>query len=267
MGWPNGPLGVASERRCVAATHRWDGAALQLSGGWPEARAIRYTGGEALHFVAGMLRYRVYTPIMQSDGDCVGEMAVHLINWRLIMARFVKTSFDASTQQITWTVAGQFPVVLDLGRVSEANKQRAMVHGFIQRCSDNAADEKTAEGKAKAIREMVEFYGAGGAEWERTRVGGGVKFDSGAVITAMARALFGGNVDRANHAADAVAGKRAISRDEALKLFAADERVAGEIARAKAAKAKMNADDLLGEIGGEEEPSEEPSDDEGALAH
>lgn len=180
------------------------------------------------------------------------------------MARFVKASFDSNTQVITWTIAGQAPVTLNLNQVSAAVRARACVHGFIQRCSDNAADEKTASGKREAIAAMAEFYASGTDEWGRARKGGvGVRFDGGAVIAAVARVLFASDVDKANRAADAVATKRGISRDDALKLFAADERVAADIARAKAlaAPAKVNADELTAEIEGmDDEP--EPTDEE-----
>jgi hypothetical protein len=170
--------------------------------------------------------------------------------------RFVKTSYDANTRVITWTFPGTQldAVTLAIGNASAAVQAHAMVHGFVQTCSDPASGEKTAEGKRKAILARATFLGSGGADWTEKREGGvGSRFDSGAVIAAMARVLFAGDVDKANRAADNLAGKRGIGRDDALRLFAADARIASDMAAAKARATGINADELLAGMDAEEE--------------
>ena len=175
--------------------------------------------------------------------------------------RFVKTSYNADSRTITWAFPGTSldAVTLAIGSASAAVRDHAMVHGFIQTCSDPASGEKTAEGKRKAILARATFLASGGEAWTEERAKGGVgsRFDSGAVIAAMARVLFGSDTDKANRAAENLATKRGITRDDALKLFAADERIAADIARARAKATGINADELLAGMDEEEATDEE----------
>lgn len=83
---------------------------------------------------------------------------------------------------------------LKLAQVSEANKVRAVVHGFTQRCSDRAAisrDTKTgkpasAKDKFDAIDELVQHYNSGAEVWSTAREGGGgPSAETGLLITAL----------------------------------------------------------------------------------
>lgn len=179
--------------------------------------------------------------------------------------RMIKTQIDTTNGTITWTAPGTTlaAVVLDVAKVSAAKQKRAMYMGLASRAGDNAADEKTAAAKMAAVGLIVAHLMADGDEWELPRKTGPRPFDAGAVVAAMARVLFASDVDKANKAADSVAAKRTISREEALKLFAADERIAEDMARAARAasgKPKVDADALLGEVA-DEEPTD-PTDEE-----
>ena len=79
---------------------------------------------------------------------------------------------------ITFTVrdAGEF--TLDMGKLSTAVRDRAAVHGMIQRISDRAAisrDEKTGlsatpESKLAAMQNLADFYMTGTEDWSPSRV-------------------------------------------------------------------------------------------------
>lgn len=87
--------------------------------------------------------------------------------------------------QITWSVKGATegePLLLDLSKVSLENRNRAMLHGFVQRVSDAAAmarDSKTGasatpQEKFEAMRRLVAHYQSGSVEWSPLRATEGV---------------------------------------------------------------------------------------------
>jgi hypothetical protein len=77
---------------------------------------------------------------------------------------------------LTFMVQDAGNVVLDMDKLSDAVKRRATVHGMIQRISDAAALSRdsvtgksaSAADKLAAMRELVEHYSTGTAEWRRT---------------------------------------------------------------------------------------------------
>lgn len=165
--------------------------------------------------------------------------------------RLIKTTVEGNL--IHFDVNGNGRLSFDTAKASQANNDYARIHGWRQRIADAAALDKgaTAADKRAAMAELVEWYEAGGDEWDRPRSGGGPRpFDVGVVVEALARVKFAGDVDKANAAIDNLAGKREISREASAKLFAADERIATEIARIKASRAPKgpDADELLGEL-------------------
>lgn len=68
---------------------------------------------------------------------------------------------------------GLEPVVFDASRVSGANRERAMMHGFAARIGDNAAIQKSAENgytvteamRREAVLELVDHYHGESEEW------------------------------------------------------------------------------------------------------
>lgn len=86
-------------------------------------------------------------------------------------------ALNPETKQLTFKVAGAGEVVLNLSAVSERNRERATLHGLVQRISDAAAISrntltgKPAEPKEKfaAISELVEWFNSGAEEWRLPR--------------------------------------------------------------------------------------------------
>jgi hypothetical protein len=83
---------------------------------------------------------------------------------------------------VKFAVKGAGELVLDVEKVHIANRQRAEMHGFVQRISDAAAmarDSKTGasatpQEKFSAMQRLVEHYMAGGEEWSPARSVDGV---------------------------------------------------------------------------------------------
>lgn len=88
---------------------------------------------------------------------------------------------DVEAGAITWNVKGAGEIKLDLALVHEENRKRAMLHGFVQRVSDAAAQGRdgktgasaTPQQKYEAMRRLVEHYQGGSAEWSPARTGDG----------------------------------------------------------------------------------------------
>lgn len=101
-------------------------------------------------------------------------------------------------QLISFNVREAGSITLDLGKVANANRERAEVHGFIQRISDAAAisrDPLTGKPaspteKLEAMRELVEHYESGSAEWSRRREGG--MGATGGLLFRALRAMYDG---------------------------------------------------------------------------
>ena len=75
---------------------------------------------------------------------------------------------------------GLEPVVFDASRVSGANRERAMMHGFAARIGDNAAIQKSAENgyvvteamRREAVLELVDHYHGKSEEWSPKKASG-----------------------------------------------------------------------------------------------
>lgn len=162
--------------------------------------------------------------------------------------RFVKTTVTGRV--ITWTFPNTTlePVTLDTANVAQKVADRALIHGFVQTCSDPAAGKKTASEKREAIAARAAFLQTSD-EWAKEREHVAPKFDSGAVVTALAQVKFAGDIDKTGRAIEAVMAKRGLGRDDTLKMFAQDADVAAQIARNRAASrpTEIDADELLAE--------------------
>lgn len=102
---------------------------------------------------------------------------------------------------ITWQVKGAGELKLDLARVSAANRERAALHGFVQRVSDAAAmarDSKTGasatpQEKHAAMKRLVEHYESGAEGWSPQRASEGVgrpRMNGQAVLLVRALGVF-----------------------------------------------------------------------------
>jgi len=101
---------------------------------------------------------------------------------------------------IKWMVKDAGTLTLDVAALHEKIRERAAVHGMIQRVSDAAAiprDTKTgasatAEEKFKSMQRLVEHYASGSEDWNRKggeRAERVVKEPSGAELLRMALAI------------------------------------------------------------------------------
>lgn len=94
---------------------------------------------------------------------------------------------------LTFMVKDSGNVVLDMSKLHSDVLNRAAVHGMIQRISDAAALSRDADTgkpalpgeKLAAMRELVDHYMSGTAEWSRRRAGSGVRRLSDAKLLAV----------------------------------------------------------------------------------
>jgi hypothetical protein len=163
------------------------------------------------------------------------------------MARIINTEVKGTI--ITFAVAGAGTLTLDMDETSAGVQERAMFHGMIQRIADAATGEKDAAGKFAAMKALVDHYATGTEDWSPTRTGGGGS--EGIVVLAMQR-VYGGTVAEQEAYIEKMCAKRGIDRKAALKVFAGADKIAqavadiqAERAAARAAGAKVNADDLI----------------------
>lgn len=83
---------------------------------------------------------------------------------------------------VRFSVKGAGELVLDTAKVHELNRERAQLHGFVQRISDAAAmarDSKTGasatpQQKFDAMQRLVEHYQSGSEAWSPARAADGV---------------------------------------------------------------------------------------------
>lgn len=99
----------------------------------------------------------------------------------------ITTSLAADNGSVTFKVAEAGEITLDLSKISDANRARAMLHGFVQRISDAAAIPFNKElnryatpvEKFAAMSALVEHYHSGTAEWSRARAQSGPRYTNG----------------------------------------------------------------------------------------
>lgn len=104
------------------------------------------------------------------------------------------TRTDEGHVIIKFNVLGAGYTMLELSRVAQSNKDRAMVHGFVQRISDAAALSRNPStglpaspvDKLNAMGELVDHYMTGTEEWSRKRTGGGAQ-EGGLLLEALVR--------------------------------------------------------------------------------
>ena len=156
-------------------------------------------------------------------------------------------------------VKGHSDILFNPMKASLANRRYAEFHGWKQRLTDAAAvSADTTTGRTDAgakhanIAALVEYYETGADAWARVRAAGepGKARESAAihlVIPAMIELGKARDVDHANTLVGGLAGKKGITRDEALKLLLATADVGKKVAEMKLAQKTFaaSADDLL----------------------
>lgn len=154
-------------------------------------------------------------------------------------------------------VKDQPDLIFDEQRASEANREYARFNGWKQRFVDAAAlSRDTTNGasaspreKYEAIKELVDFYHEGGAEWARTGDGIGQK---SITLEAIAR-VKGITCEQAEAEVAAFAGKKyAGDTKKALAFLRQGKRVMeamDAIRKERMPEAKVDADAALAELG------------------
>ena len=176
-------------------------------------------------------------------------------------------------QSITFKVKDAGELTLNLHKMSPKLIAWASVHGMTQRISDAAAipfnkEENryaTAGEKYAAMQALVEHYHTGTEDWSRTRAVGGSRVDGETTLILRAVAEHQGvAVDDMRERVKAIATKRettpkaylagVLATAQGAKGVGALAPIAAIYARLKAeqpvAAVKLDADELLGELGG-----------------
>lgn len=172
-----------------------------------------------------------------------------------------KTSEDGSA--IIFGAVGAGTVTLTLSKLSEAVRNRAMVHGLIQRVSDRAAKGRdattglpaTPEVKLAAMAALVAHYESGTDDWSPAVASGPRPLDM-TIIRAVMEAI-GKDEDfvRAYIAKKAEDGK--VTPAAYLAHLATGKTVAPIVDRMRAASLTSDAEDDLAEMMGEEAGDQE----------
>lgn len=92
---------------------------------------------------------------------------------------------------------GLEPVVFDASRVSGANRERAMMHGFAARIGDNAAIQKSVENghivteamRREAVLELVDHYQGESEEWSPKKASGSRAAPQNPFVAELAKRL------------------------------------------------------------------------------
>lgn len=172
----------------------------------------------------------------------------------------VTTSYDDAAKTITYTVLGAGALTLHLPRVSEANKTRAVIHGFGQRVVDGAAIPAepladTEEGreaqklaraakKFEAMKRLVDHYNEGSDAWSPARTEGVIGLDS--TLLAAVAEVIGKTTDEVRGLVKAGSERKTVTQRAYLAKLAENADVAKVVDRMRAAGAEgMDADEEL----------------------
>lgn len=157
---------------------------------------------------------------------------------------------------LVFDVMGAGRLAFDVSNANAACRQHAEMHGWKQRISDAAAMSRdpetgkpaTAQEKLAAMRELVEHYESGSAEWSRVGGGGGGR---SLTVEAIAR-VKGCDYDAAEAAVAKFAGEKYEGdTKKALAYLRQGERVAAAmeaIRRERAPQPKLDADKALADL-------------------
>lgn len=176
-------------------------------------------------------------------------------------ANSVLTSEFTADGTIVINVLGAGKVEFNPANVNVALRQRAELHGWLQRLSDGAAlsrdpetgESPTAEAKLERIQAIAAHY-LGGAETWAMRAGSGDGAGGNLTLRAIAR-VYGYDLATAGEKLDALATKKGMDRKALMTLLRGNEKVKAAIdaIRAESTKASnVDTEALLGELAGDE---------------
>lgn len=167
----------------------------------------------------------------------------------------ISTRHDATG--ITFTVAGVGDIPLPFAELSHTVRERAMVHGLIQRISDAAALSRdpdtgkpaTPQAKFDEMARLVAHYRTGTGDWSIRREGGGGESREGGVTLRALANVQKTDVATMREKIERMAEKNGTTTRAILAKLATQSAVAAEIARLKSATVAVDADELLAELG------------------
>lgn len=157
---------------------------------------------------------------------------------------------------LTFRSANGDSFALALDRLSDGARAAAVAFGVARKVTNAAALDAGAsvEEKWTAVKEVAQRLASGGDWNAASRVAGGGSGASGLVVLALAR-VYGTDLAAAEATIARTMEKKGIDRKAALVLWAGTDKVAAamaairaERAAAKASKAGVDSDSLLGEL-------------------
>lgn len=163
-------------------------------------------------------------------------------------------SVEFANGLITFHVDGMQPLPLALAQLSDDVREKALVHGLIQKVSDAAALPKNEDGTPASPSDKYEamsavVYRLNSGEWNKRGEASGDSAPSGLIRRAVIEwAVANGRTEAkaiAFYEAKDRAGQLALRK--VPEIAAIMERIKSERGASKAAT--INADDLLAEIG------------------
>lgn len=149
---------------------------------------------------------------------------------------------------ITFHVKQAGDIVFNMDAVSPANRERAAIHGFIQRISDGAAmsrDPETGQpatpaDKLARMQAIAEHYQSGSGDWSMRREGNGV--EGGLLFRALTRLYPNKSADELRAFIEGVSTKERA----ALMVSPKVKPIVDEIR--SAAVGDINAEDILAKL-------------------
>lgn len=174
------------------------------------------------------------------------------------------TTVDATGRVITFTVRGAGPegkdasFEVDVSTLSEANRNRALLHGITQRISDRAAMARnTTTGKAaspadkfQAMKSLADHYTSGAADWSPARADGATGLDS--IMLAAVVEATGKTHEEIRVMIQTQSTAKGVTPKAFLAALAGSKLVAPIVARIRGEQAGVDGDELLADMMGGE---------------
>ena len=165
---------------------------------------------------------------------------------------------EVAGPDITFKFRGRILGHLSLERMSRECKERAMIHGILQRVGDGGAVERMdkATGTIRTDAEMdaikqarivalIEHYNSGTADWNLVRAAGGGIDNTGLTIEAISR-VYGWDIPTVEAKVTTMAEKKGIERKAMLATYGNIPDVAAMIGTIKAERAARSGLDGAG---------------------
>lgn len=161
---------------------------------------------------------------------------------------------------LVFKVHGAGETRLDLAKLSAGVKDRAMLHGLVQRVSDRAAISRnpengqaaTPQDKLARMQALVDWYNTGTGEWSPTRTAGGGKAKGVNPVVEAVAEIQGVTYAEMLTRIEAACEKRGVSVKAYVNKLATQEQVLermAEIARRNSSGVD-DGEDLLDELMG-----------------